>query len=460
MRTWLLAIALVIYLSLLASAQSPSVSQPEANDAPDDPVTMLPHSGTSRFYFAGQFNTMFQAHRAFRALYSGPHSFKNVSEADDSRVATLYLGLELAKYTEIIFNGESVGGRGVSDALGLAGYTNLDVVRNPDLGARPYIARLMIHQVIPLGSGTEESERTPLSLFTELPKRRIEIRFGKFSTADFFDQNSVGSDSHLQFLNWTVDNSGAYDYAADTRGYTWGLYLELHNPGWSLRFGELLMPKVANGIKLEHDLARARSENIELELRPTLLKDRKSAVRLLTFVNHANMGDYRRSVDLFLRGITRTPDITASRQQGTVKYGFGLNAEQELTTDLRAFLRVGWNDDAVESFAYTEVGQTVALGADLRVSRWRRKLDKVGAAFVSNGISAAHQEYLRLGGLGFLLGDGNLNYGRETIFEGYYTAHLWRGLFGAFDVQHINNPGYNRDRGPLWVPGLRLHVEF
>jgi carbohydrate-selective porin OprB len=137
-----------------------------------------------------------------------------------------------------------------------------------------------------------------------------------------------------------------------------------------------------------------------------------------------------------------------------------LNAEQELTRDLRLGARWGWNEGRHESFAYTEVDSTAELCADYVGRKWKRAQDKTGLAFVSNGISKDHQEYLRLGGLGFLLGDGNLNYGRETIFEYYYTAHLWRGIFASFDLQHINNPGYNRDRGPVLVSSLRLHIDL
>lgn len=447
----------VAALGCAAWAQSPGVSQP--SDAADDPGSVFPHSSASRFYIAGQFNTVFQAHPAFRARYSGANSLRSRDEAEDSRVFTLYTGVALTSTTAVLFDGESAGGRGISDALGLAGFTNLDVVRNPSLGAKPYVARLMLHQIIPLGTGSEESDRNPLSIFTRLPVRRLEIRFGKFSLADFFDQNSVGTDSHLQFLNWTVDNNGAFDYAADTRGYTEGLMLEFHDRAWSFRFAEALMPKVANGVKLERDITQARGENFELELRPSLAK-RQTTIRVLSFVNHAAMGDYRKSIELFLSGATPLPDITATRRQGPVKYGFGLNLEQEITPTVRAFARIGWNEGRHESFVYSEVDQTVSLGGDLRGSHWRRRHDKAGVAIVSNAISSVHQEYLRLGGQGFLLGDGGLNYGRENIVEAYYNAHLWRGVYGALDIQHVNDPGYNRDRGPVWAPGLRLHVDF
>jgi len=227
-----------------------------------------------------------------------------------------------------------------------------------------------------------------------------------------------------------------------------------------LRFAETMMPVVANGPHLQWSLRKARAENIEFELHPSIFKQRASAVRVLSFINHADMGDYETAIALFRAGITPTPDIIATRQQGTVKYGFGLNLEQELTADARAFARTGWNEGQHESFAYTEVDQTVQVGGDVRGRPWRRRMDRAGVAFVSNGISRPHQQYLALGGLGFLLGDGALTYGRETILETYYTAHIWRGVFTAADLQYIANPGYNRDRGPVIVPTLRLHVDF
>jgi len=172
------------------------------------------------------------------------------------------------------------------------------------------------------------------------------------------------------------------------------------------------------------------------------------------------MGDYSQSVALYLKGVTPTPQITATEVQGTIKYGFGVNLEQEIANDLFSFARWGWADGKKESWCYTEVESTLEAGVYARGSRWHRSLDRAGAAFVSNGISAAHQSYLAHGGLGFLLGDGALTYGRETIEEAFYDAHIWRGAYFSFDLQHVNHPGYNQVRGPVTVPGLRLHLEF
>src|SRR5262249_23502484 len=195
-------------------------------------ITIFPHSSTSRFWVSGQVNVIFQAHPGFHAAYSGPNSLSPDYEKATSSVLTLFTGFQATPSTDLLFDLESTSGRGISDAFGLAGFTNLDVVRNPTLGSTPYIARVMLHQTVALSSDRAESERSPFSLATSVPIRRLEFRIGKFGTADFFDVNSVGSDSHLQFMNWTVDNNGGYDYAADTRGYSWGALVEYHSRNW------------------------------------------------------------------------------------------------------------------------------------------------------------------------------------------------------------------------------------
>jgi high affinity Mn2+ porin len=451
------AIQALVWLSLAA----PVFAQAPGDSPADDPaVTLVPHSSSSRYWISGQDNIVFQWHPSLDARYSGPNSFRTSAEHATSNVATLFLGLAATHTTELFVDVETADGGGVSDAFGLAGFVDVDVVRNPQLGPAPYLARAMVRQIIPLSAETVEAERGPLGLATSLPRRRLELRAGKFGIADFFDLNGGGSDSHEQFLNWTVDNNGAYDYAADTRGYTVGVIAEYHERNWAFRFAESLMPKVANGPDLDWNLGRARAENFELELHYPVLRHRSTLVRMLSFTNHANMGVYRQAINDFLAGRTPRPEIRAHPLQTTVKYGFGANLEQELPHHWRGFLRWGWNEGEHESYAYTEVDQTAEFGADLAGNAWRRKMDKVGGAFVSNGISADHQRYLALGGIGFLLGDGNLNYGRENIVESYYNAHLWRGLFAGLDVQHINHPGYNRDRGPVLVTGVRFHLEF
>ena len=220
------------------------------------------------------------------------------------------------------------------------------------------------------------------------------------------------------------------------------------------------MPTVANGINLDADLRRARSENLELEWKPAWFQGLETHIRPLAYLNHANMGDYSQAIDGYLNHLDKVPDITLYRHQGSLKQGYGLNLEQELPANFRAFLRTGWNEGHKESFAYTEINSTLALGADLSGDAWGRKGDRVGTAFVVDGISGQHREYLTLGGLGFILGDGHLNYGKEMVSETYYTAHVVSGLYMAVQLSVVNNPGYNRDRGPVVVPGVRAHVDF
>jgi len=421
---------------------------------------MIPHQEWDRLWLSGQVNIISQWHPSFRSPYQGPNSLSPEAQDASSRVLTLFTGLRLSHTTALLCDVQETGGHGLGEALGLAGFTNLDVVRNPTLSKTPYVARLMVHQIIPLGRPKKSADQNPFSLFRELPERRLELRFGKFSLADFFDLNTYGSDTNFQFMNWTVDNAGTYDYAADTRGYTFAAMVEYHDHWGAVRFAEALMPKVANGINLDADLARARAENIEFEFQRKLIRNQTGVLRVLTFINHGNMGDYRQAIDNFLAGLTPKPDITAHPLQTTIKYGFSANFEQPLNDWMGVFGRWGWNEGQHESYAYTEVDQTAQVGVGFNGKSWGRNWDRAGFVFVSNGISRGHQEYLALGGEGFLLGDGRLNYGREDILETYYTAHLWRGLYPAFGLQHLNNPGYNRDRGPVLVPSLRLHVEF
>lgn len=435
------------------------LSQAQDTDKPptdNDPIAMFPHSDTAPYWISAQNNIIAQWHPSFYAKYSGPNSFGPDAEYAVSNVFTLFTGYRTHN-TEFFFDLESASGGGLSDALGLAGFTNVDVVRSPDLGGTPYVARAMIRQIIPLSSEKVEAQRGPFGLATALPVRRLEIRVGKFGIADFFDVNNAGSDSHYQLMNWTADNNGAYDYSADTRGYTFGILAEFYDRNWAFRFSESLMPIVANGPSLQWNLHRSRAENFELELHPG---DAANSIRVLSFVNHANMGVYGDAIANFLAGNTPVPEITNHPFRSTIKYGFGVNLEHDFQAGVRVFSRWGWNEGQHESFAYTEVDQTYQAGADLSGSRWHRAHDRTGAVFISNGISSVHQHYLALGGRGFLLGDGALNYGRETIEEAYYTAHVWRGIFGGPDLQHINNPGYNSDRGPVWVPGARVHLEF
>src|ERR1700729_2457295 len=453
---------------------SPSQGAPPADASialdPPDPTadqgteSMFPYLKDSRFWLSGQANFIFQTHPDFPALYSGKNSLSPRYEKATSRVVTFYSGYRINNSTEILVDIEEAGGAALSSGFGMAGAPDLDIVRNPLLSKEPYLGRGMIHKVFALSDDNVENQRSAFSLLDELPRRRLEIRFGKFSMPDFFDVNSVGTDTHFQFINWTTDNNGAYDYAADTRGYTVGATADYEDRNWGFRFAEALMPKVANGIDLVWRPWQVHAENFEYELRHGIIPQKAGVIRLLAYTNDANMGIYRDAIAQFENHTAprpeSVPEITNHPWHITRKYGFGINLEQNLTHYLTAFARFGWDNGKTESFAYTEVDQTFAEGLGASGAWWHRKQDRAGLAFVSNAIKKDHQTYLADGGLGFLLGDGRLDYGRENILENYYTVHVWRGIYLAPGLQHINDPGYNRDRGPVLVPSFRAHIEF
>ncbi len=454
-------LALALCALLLSAGFGVPQTAPPGPSSPPDALrpTVFSHPDESRFWLSGQINLISQGHPSFRSPYQGEHSLPAASETRSSRVLTLYTGYRLTDRASILFDPEMTGGQGIGGALGLAGYPNLDVVRTPGLGEAPYVGRLMLHYVLPLSADRVEAPRGPLVLAPRVAPRRLEFRVGKFSLVDFFDANAVGSDSHLQFLNWAVCNNAAYDYAADTRGYTVAAMAEYHDGEWAIRVAEALMPKVANGPHLQYDLGRAHAEDVEVERRLSV-GGHELTVRLLGYENRADMGNYREAVDQYLAGRTSRPDITDHPLQTRLKYGAGLNAQTAISAGLRAFARAGWNDGRTESFVYTEADRSVSGGFDLTLGAWGRPTDKLGAATAFEGLSPDHRDYLALGGLGFLLGDGRLTYGWESIVEIYYTAQLWHGVFVAADLQHVTNPGYNRDRGPVLIPAVRLHVEF
>lgn len=322
---------------------------------------------------------------------------------------------------------------------------------------RPYFARHYLRYVIPLGEGARNVERGQDQLPGAEADNRFEFKLGKMAVPDDFDRNRYNNSTRTQFMNWSLWDNSAWDYAADTRGYTNGFVAGYVEPTWALHYGVYQMPTFANGQTLEWPLTRARGENLELLLNP--MPDRW-VLRLLAYRNTARMGVYRDAIAAARTG--QPPNVAADDRDGRHKTGYGINLEVPLADngDTGLFMRYGWNDGKTESFAFTEVDRNLQLGAQISGNHWGRPQDKLGVAYVVDGLSQDHRDYLAVGGSGFLLGDGQLNYGAERIWEAYYAfqpiAHVWLGP----DIQFINNPGYNRDRGPAKFVGARLHLEY
>jgi carbohydrate-selective porin OprB len=252
--------------------------------------------------------------------------------------------------------------------------------------------------------------------------------------------------------------NGAWDYSADTHGYTWGWVHEFHTRSWSLRYGSGAMPRVANGLRFDRRLLRDRGDVLEGEVR-VKPGGHDGTIRVLSYQNHGRMGTYADAIHLASETRT-TPDVTATRRPGTLKYGFGLNVEQELAKDVGVFARLGWNDGKTESFIFTAIDRLAEVGVSVGGARWKRPHDTAASAVTVSGLSAVHAQYLARGGLDFLIGDGALRYGPETVSESYYSARVMPGVFATIDLQHVANPAFNRDRGPVWIGALRMHVEW
>jgi high affinity Mn2+ porin len=412
-----------------------------------------------------QLTVIDQRHSGFKAAYSGMNSLADSVETGATSItSTLFLGRRLWKNAALYVNPELSGGRGLSYALGVAGALNGETYRIGDPAPSPSIARAYLQQTIPLGNTDyEEGEDVINQLGGKIPSNRIVLSAGKFSISDFYDKNSYSHDPRSQFFNWSLMSNGAWDYPANTKGYTMGVVAEWINPKWELRFSSVAVSTVANHPNMEYKFGKAHSETLEFVKNIHLVNNRLGKAALLLSYTASRAPTYQQGLAALQTGDTKLLNVISGNGENNVyggkKTGVGLNIEQELTENLGFFARAGWNDGKHVSWAFTEIDQTISAGLSLKGTRWKRKDDVVGLAEVVNGISADHRAYLKAGGYGFIIGDGNLNYGHETITEAYYNAQLTKTFWVTFDYQLILNPGYNKDRrGPVHVFGFRGHI--
>jgi high affinity Mn2+ porin len=438
------------WLALLTLSVPLLAQPPLADPAP-------PPADPERWNLFYQATSIGDYHGTFTSPYEGPFSLQDAPERDVSITTTLFFALRLEQNTVLVFDPEIAGGRGFSGVNGLANPANGELPRVASATPKPYLARLFISHDFGFGHETEPTDTDENQLAGPRPMNRYTISIGSFSLTDFFDDNKYSHDPRTQFMGWAVMYNGAWDYPADTRGYTWGWVHEVHLKNWSFRYGSAMMPKVANGQQFDRRIFVSRGDVFEGERRYQLHKH-DGTIRALSYVNHANMGNYAAAIRL-AEQTGGVPDVIATRRTDTVKYGFGLNMEQEITKDIGVFSRLGWNDGKTESFAFTAIDRLATGGVSITGTRWHRPFDTVATEFTASGISGVHAEYLALGGHDFLIGDGRLEYGPECIWESYYSARLFPSFFASFDLQHVNNPAYNEQRGPVWISSVRLHFE-
>jgi high affinity Mn2+ porin len=403
---------------------------------------------------------IYQYQPAFSAPYEGQNSLKSAMDKENSITATVYLGIRLWKGAFIYINPEMAGGSGLSGAYGLAASTNGETFRVGDPAPTLYLARGYIQQTFALGSEkTYVDEQVINQLPAYVPKNYIRLYLGKLSLGDMFDNNAYANTPRTQFMNWCLMNNGAWDYAANLRGYTYSFAAVLQEGSMSYKAALATLPIVANGEDLNTNLGQEYSVNAEVDKAYTLNK-LAGNVRLLGYINDGDMGNYKQAIQT--HDITgNIPDLVATRQYGRTKTGFGLNADQQLTANTGVFARLGWNDGQNETWCFTEADEIVSAGVNINGAGWQRKDDNLACAIDVNGLSQNHREYLADGGLGFQLGDGKLNYGNESALELYYSCKaLASGIWLTGDYQFVLNPGYNQDRGPVNVFSFRVHVEL
>ena len=422
---------------------------------------------TPAFGFHAQATYIWQLKPSFNAAYTGTNSLVPRREKSYSFTTTADLGARLWKGAQLHFNPEGAQGVPLSNLTGAGGISNGELQRGSATNLQRYKARLFVQQRFDVGDELEKVDADFNELGGNYGAKRWTITAGTFSLLDYFDNNPYAKDPREQFLNWSFLTHGAWDFAADARGYTSGAVVEYRTPNWSVRAGRVMQPQESNGLPLDANLRSRYGDQFEIDGNlPVVLAAGPLRGRLLVFRNRVIAGNF---AEALARGLaTGTASRVADVRHLQTKTGWGVTLEAPMSNDAGLFLRASKNSGNLETYAFTEIDRQVSVGGQFTGSTWGRKQDRVGVAYAINGLSASHRDYLAAGGLGAFLGDGKLNYGNERIFESYYRwglpdsslriGKLQTAL--SLGYQHLMNPGYNRDRGPVQVFSLRWHSEF
>jgi high affinity Mn2+ porin len=417
----------------------------------------------NRFTLHFQATTVTQFKPHFRAAYTGKHSQQPTEEWATTLTSTIFSGLRLWKNAAVFLNPEISGGNGLSSTFGIAAFPNGEAFRVGSPAPAIYLARLYFSQIIPLSANRIQDEDGENALLRKIPERYFEIVAGKISVADYFDGNTFSHNPRTQFMSWGLMSNGAWDYPANTRGYTPSIVLRYAGKRVEVKYAVSMLPVTANGNTMENDILKVNGNTAEFRYSYGP-EHGGGKISFLLFYNTAFMGTYSASnvlltEDSLQPGIfTSNYNIAASRNFGHSKYGAGINLEQNLSADIGLFARASWNDGKHETWCFTEIDRALSAGISMNGNLWHRKHDYAGVGYCISGLSQEHRNYLEAGGYGFMLGDGQLRYTPEHLFEVYYSATLLRSWFiPSVAYQFVLNPGYNSDRGPLSVISLRMH---
>lgn len=446
MKNILVSLIFILSFSFVAVADEVAPVAPESAVA----TPQAAESVLSPWSFHAQATTITQRNEAFHSsIPDGQNSLSSNQETRTSYTGTLFLGRKLTQGLDFYIDPEAFGGLGISNTHGMAGFPNGEIYRVDSSQAKANICRIYLSQIWDFDGKSETLESAPNQVAEVHSDHRLTLIAGKFSLNDFFDDNLYSHDPRTQFMNWIFMDNGAWDYAADTRGYTWGLYLEYKFGDWAVRGATVTVPTVANQSVWDENFWQARGDNLELE-HSYKMAEHPGKWRALIYENHAHMGRY--SDALALQPVN--PDITQTAAY-RIKYGYALGLEQEITSELGAFARAGWNDGHTESWMYTEADKSYSMGLAWQKNQWGG-----GFGLIQNELSSEHAAYLAAGGMGFILGDGSLQYAPEQIAEFYVRRAIGAGFIVTLDEQLVNHPGYNEARGPVSIEAIRFHWEM
>ncbi len=427
----------------------------------------------------GQGTTISQWHPAFPAAYTNlngsPNSLLPQAQNALTNTVTFYGGLKLWQGTELYAAPEMISETPFSNLKGLGGsIQNFEFQKSGSMQPTWYRSRAFMRQTFNFAGTQSHLDSAPLQLGGDVSSRRTVISLGDMSVLDIFDKNTFAGDLRQQYFNMSFMTNAAYDFAADVHGYSLGLAIEQYYANWALRFGRFMLPKNPNDLNLDFRVFKYYGDNLELEHKHTLF-GQEGAVRILGYHNHAHTGSFSGAIAAFAANPAQNavscsgwnygsnnanaPDVCWSRKTND-KYGIGINFEQRLNDDIGIFFRGMYSDGNTEVYNFTSTDRSLSTGIVFHGRLWDRHKDAFGLGLAQNMLSASHAQYLALGGIDQFIGDGAIRYKPEQVFDMYYKMNLLSSTWVTADYQIINNPGYNADRGPVNMLGLRFHVEF
>jgi high affinity Mn2+ porin len=410
---------------------------------------------TDNFAIHAQTTFLQQYAAPFHAPYAGPNSLVS-NQGRETWDATAFLGMRLWSGAELWVNPEIDQGFGLSGTFGVAGFPSGEAYK---VGASvPYarVPRAFIRQTIDLGGDSQKVDAAANQFSDTQTANRLVITIGKFSMTDVFDNNKYAHDPRNDFMNWSIIDTGTMDYAADAWAYSYGAAAEWYQGDWTVRGGLFDLSSAPNATTLDPTFGQFQWDG-EIEHRHELW-GQPGKIAVTGFLTRGRMGSFADAIALS-QATGNPADITAVRRYNS-RGGISLNLEQQITEVLGVFARAGFANGNLEPYEFADIDRTVAAGLSLSGKQWGRPDDTVGLAGVVNGITAVHQQFLNAGGLGILVGDGQLPHpGLEQIIEAYYALPISYFKL-TLDYQFIVNPAYNEDRGPVSILGARLHAQF